>query len=278
MIIILKSIKFIFILSMLYWFLPFDYAFCQIKMNNVDSVLKEIYKSDQNDRGFLLDSLKTMPIDLLNTNDSIRLSKIISIDNDSLLSSQISKYYAAFIYHHNGSSIKNANSKYEERAIQLCDEILNSSNDEFMQDTLSLYDLRKTQLLDIFGSTIANYLAPDTLININKDTMLVFTINIKTLANSLKNFASQGLNTSIENNNNSETIHIDKIDDPQYLLEIRKKLKEKIITKLKDKQPELLKTLSDAQIEKLVDEDIQMMKNIKNNLIEDIKANPKKYK
>jgi chorismate mutase len=242
------------------------------KKLSVDDELIYIFETDQNDRGGFFDNSKplTSPL-LMNFNDSIRLTRVIDLDTHHLIHSNISKYYAAFIYNHCGGPGMKDDSLYYLRAIKLCDEIINSSNDEYILDTISLKDFSNNEYYKIFKNIIYQQLKVDTIINQkNKDTSLIINWSIKLKAKNFKELVEANFKSSYIDHKVG-TIHIEKLYDSIY----RNEIKESIIKKIKEKNSS--SNLTDEQIEQFAEKQIQNLLNYQKNLLDDIQKNPGNY-
>lgn len=245
---------------------------------DISAELKYIYLSDQKDREFLIDSSKKYS-SLMDVNDSIRLTRVIEIDKGGLLQSQTDKYFAAFIYHHKGGSKMTDDSVYSQRAIRLCNEILNSGQDEFIKDTISLKELNQNSLLKSFQELVFKTLKIDTVIsNQSYDTLLIVNYKLSQEVESLKRLAESEFKSKYQNENPTKSINLNDIDNPESLSKIREHLRKNIIESLEKKSPLVYKLLSEEQINELVEESLQNLINIKKGVIEEMKNNPEKYK
>ncbi|OGU38413.1 MAG: hypothetical protein A2X61_11485 [Ignavibacteria bacterium GWB2_35_12] len=247
------------------------------KKLTVSEELKYIFNTDHKDREYLFDSTKTFS-GSQDINDSIRLSRIIELDTNHLINSNIDKYYAAIIYNHCGGSKMKDDSIFYLRAIDLCNDILNSDTNEYMSDTLSLKIFNEEmEKFKIFRQLFFESTKVDTLIDSkSNDTMLVINKPIKERAIGLKQIAESGFKSQFVEKN--ESINLNDIDNPEYLKKVKEKLRAKLIKSMEEKSPTFLKLLSDEQIDKLVEENLQSLINYKRSLLEDIKNNPEKYK
>jgi len=105
--------------------------------SNLEEELQYIYKSDQQDRRKVLFKvlfqaedkyLKDPKIITVSNRDSLRLSRVIELDNATLIHSDLDKYHAAFIYLHGGGIKMQDDISYLERSTELFKELmLNSS-------------------------------------------------------------------------------------------------------------------------------------------------------
>jgi hypothetical protein len=244
---------------------------------NISEEIKYIFDMDHKDREYLFDSSK-ISSGQTDINDSIRLSRVIELDKNHLINSNIDKYYAAFIYNHCGGARMIDDSIYYLRAIELCDEIINSKTNEFMLDTLSLKSFNKEmEKYKIFKQLFFELTKVDTIINSkSNDTMLIINKPIKERAIGLKQIAESGFKSQFIEKN--ESINLNDIDNPQYRKKVKDRLRTKLIKSMEEKSPSFLKMLSEEQIDKLAEENLQSLINYKKSLLEDIKNNPEKYK
>jgi hypothetical protein len=243
------------------------------KMSITDE-LKYIVDTDQKDREFILDSLKTYS-GLMDINDSIRLTRVIELDTSKLIQTNIQKYYAAIIYQHSGGSRMKDDIDYCLRVINLCDEILKSDSNEIQSDTISLKVFNdEMQRFNTYKILFFELTKVDTVLDNNSfDTLLIISRPIKYKARGLKQLAEsqyQKLSGVKE-----ESININDLDDPEYLKNSKEQLKAKIIKSFHKKLP--FYTLSDEQADQLVEECLQELINFKKGIMEDIKKHPEKY-
>ncbi len=252
-----------------------DYPPIPEEKMSVTQELRYIYETDQKDREFMLDSTKEYS-GFMSINDSIRLSRVIELDTNGLIRTNIQKYYAAFIYNHTGGSKMKNDSIYFLRAIKLCDEILNSDSNQFISDTNSLTELKKNALFNTLKNLILDYREIDTLIDKkSKDTLLIIKTPVKAAAKGLKYLAELEYNQRFIEKEKSEPIHLDGLENPKYRKKVKEKLRKKIIKQLKEQNR--YNMLTKEQIDMLVEESFQNLINTKKSLIEDIKKNPDKY-
>jgi len=250
-----------------------------LEKKNVTEELKYIFESDQRDREFIFDSTKKFKYSQIK-NDSIRLSRVIELDTNNLIVLDIQKYYAAFIYHHSGGSKMKDDSTYKLRAFALCNEIINSNNNEIHADTISLIEFsKKLQNFQSLKNTFFQLTDVDTILKNNFDTLLIIRKSVKELAKGLKKLVESSYkNLFIEN----DIIHFDKLVEPDYQSKIKNIIRNNIKNSLKEQFPAYLNSLSDDDIEKLVNENFnllyQTLINTKKGIIEDLQNNPENYK
>ncbi|MEO0075839.1 MAG: hypothetical protein ABIK31_07050 [candidate division WOR-3 bacterium] len=215
----------------------------------------------------------------VNINDSIRLTEVIKIDKEGLLQNDIDKYYAALIYLHGGGPSMKDDSIYILRAISLCNEIINSGINNITTDTLSLRNLAKNEIFKLFKEDIYLNFKIDTLFDSSQgDTLIIINYPLKVAAESIKNLAYNSFSLQYNSRNEKESIDLNKLDEPEYQEIIRAKIRAKIIKNLEERNPKMLKSMTEEKINKLIENEIQSLRNFKKSIIEDIKANPEKYK
>lgn len=254
------------------------------------SVFEELgymVKTDLFDRKFLLKEDVEIDINKLKINDSIRLSRVINLDKKNLLISPIEKYYAAFIYFHNGGRDKD--STYYLRAIELCNEIIDSDNDDELVDTVNLKEISNLEkklsdsFSNIFESKIEEIFTPENCFvrPLSNDTCCIISTPVKKAALSLKGMAEINLARQFTLGESID-LDLDKLDDPSYIEKAKLIIKNNIMNTIYVTSPNLVSYISDKKRDKYVDEFvnqvIEMLNSFKKRLMEEIQKHPEKFK
>lgn len=236
--------------------------------------LKYIFRTDQEDRKFWLDTTKPINLSTLQRNDSIRFQRVLRLDSLGLIMSDVEKYYAAFIYMHNS---------YYNRGIELCDEILKSPKDEQLVDTISSKNISEVEekigsgFLDIFDTTALKELKgllPKEKIFVpenSQDTFFIISIPLKRLARSLK------ISMEMSRLQKPKSLDIMRIDDPVYIKEAKEIIKSNILNSILQDTPYLIDHISEEKLNNYVDFQIELVKKFRDRLLEEIQKNPQKF-
>ena len=105
---------------------------------NVNDELKYIYKTDQKDRRAILmkvlfqkevNYMKNDKVLAVSDRDSIRLSRVIYLNNEGLITSDQAKFCSGFIYLHGGGAKMVDDSMYLRRSTELFEEIMKYSTE-----------------------------------------------------------------------------------------------------------------------------------------------------
>ena len=115
---------------------------------NVDEELKYIFKTDQKDRKRILMKvlfqseekyMKNDKVLAVSKRDSIRLSRVIYLDEKNLITSHQAKFDAAIIYLHTGGVKMVENLKYLKRSSELLNDVKENSTNKKLKKRSETY-------------------------------------------------------------------------------------------------------------------------------------------
>lgn len=109
---------------------------------DVSSELKYLYKTDQADRRKIIAKVlfqsqekyaSDEKIMAVSNRDSIRLNRVMELDKNNLLNSDLDKYHAGFIYLHGGGSKMRDDIAYLNRSSELFRDLMTNAGTKKMQ-------------------------------------------------------------------------------------------------------------------------------------------------
>lgn len=213
----------------------------EAKIYDVSSELILMYVEDQKDRTKFLNIDGGFNSDSLNKNDSIRLERVVELDQYNLLRTARDKYYASWLYVHS------AKEKSHKRGIELCDEIIKSNENDtiiYLLDSSQFQSIKET-----YGSIF------DKIENLEYNKFdngsVVVKVPLKKRAQTLRELH----NNKLEHNKDTTKV---KITSEADLKKYKDEIRIKIINQLKKQFPN--KSFSDKEIDTFVNREMEWIK------------------
>lgn len=226
-------------------------------MNTLDE-LKYMINTDVQDRMFYLDTSLTSNLAIMQKNDSIRLSRVLYFLNNGFLKTPLEKYYASFILLH-GLQYK--------KALELCEEIINSDTKDVIIDTIPSQIFSKYY----FFNEIKNDSNLSIIMSKNRsDTFFILSRPLKLSAMTRKRLLEVYLDSG-ETSDSNYTITIEKLNDPNYIPKLKTSIKNRMLKDIAKDYPHLLNAISEEKLDKFIDEQINLINNFINIMKEVIK-------